>query len=534
VMRRSVLVCGSIMLMLGSLSPGGPARAATWHLFGSNEIAVDHYRVTGDKNASPYQFTGNFWNDRLSLHFDWDNQRGKTISLQGELLGAHDDYFAEDGAVLSTLSLKLQDGGVAVPFRFSVGDEFADLSRRALQRQVRGASLELQPQSKVVDQSILLVSGSGTSSWRETFNGHGNDLFFNGVSYLAASKSGRSSAVLNWVNVHQDAAVAASSGGTVVGDHRIAGLFAETTLRGVHLEGEVARLDRSHGGGSDRSFYGQLDEGRGRFRWRLRYEDNGQTFDPTGAVGIIPNRRIAEAHARWRGSRGELRARVQDIATDVSGSLPKRTTKVAALSYQGSPLRRHPGFEVVLGGEVNDFSTEDGSLDQRFESYRLSLSDRLGSGWLARYRARYRRLEDHLLAEASNHSLDHTLAVGRSFRAGSGRGAALQVQVGGTYRDQQGSGAYRRWSPSLDLGVVGRSHRLHLHLSFLRQDFRPLTVSDLTYSTQRLTYTFVAGPQVLTLEVGNELRRPEAALKTDSLRATVRYRWSFDVRGGDQ
>lgn len=520
------------VLLLGALGVAplvGQEETPRWRLFGCSELVVDLYEVTGDATASPYRFEGTFWTQRLRLGLGLRDPSGKTLDLQLEGRLADNDYLGEEDAVLETLRFELEDGGVELPYRVGLGDLYADLSRRTLQRQIKGVSLEIQPQAARVDHSLLVVGGTGATSWEEAFDDEASDLELAGVSYLVAAPSGRGSGVLSFVDV--------TDRGPRVDDprpgdrgHRLASAAAELNLGSVRLEGEYAELDpdRVVGDREDRgaSYYGQLSQSKGALGWKLRYEDNDAAFVTAGAGGILPSHRIGELHGRYapRGL-GQLLLRLQAIEEHFDDLGPELETDVAALSWDGPVARRRPGLRLRLAAERNDIAAADGSRDELFSSYALGLHHRLASGFDWQAESKLRRLDSRLPASSDRESQEHSLTLGRNGVRGERR---WRLAAGAVYREQRESAELESWSPVLDLSVHGPRQRLALHLSFLDQDFAEMTASDLRYSTQRLVWSWERGRHLLSLDLGAEQRRPDAAADTDSYRVTATWRASFD------
>lgn len=523
-------------LTLGAASPA-TAQEGRWSLLGFQEIAVDHYDVTGDLSASPYPFEGTFTTGRLSLGVEY---RGDYRSFRLVATGrASDDASLAEESALETLALSLQDGSHRLPFRLHAGDVFAGLSRRTLSAQIKGASLELQPQLARGAHSLLLLSGTGNPGWEEALEDP-ERVFYGGVSYAVASRSGAHSLVATLVDVgRQPPAPEAGGARPPDDDHRLASLAAESAFGPVRFEGEVARLSRDEDGApggdganddEETSFYAQLGSaGGGRFAWKLRWEDNGSEYVTPGAVGVIADRRAGELDARYRfGAAGTLRLRAQSIDREVEGPGPMTEIEAGSLSYRGRLVRGRPSLALTLSADVQEITADDGSEDRLFQSHRLRLEDRLGAVEAA-YEAAYRASDDALDDDADRESVEHELTLARVFVRRRGDDGPLRLRLGGglAWREQRDAGAFQSWSPVADFSLVGRHHRLGLHLSFLEQDFALMTVDDLAYVTQRLTWTWERGRNRLALDVGHELRDPETAESTRSLRARLSWRVRF-------
>jgi hypothetical protein len=504
---------------------GGTAR---WSFSGLNELTVEHFEVDGDANASPFRFPGTFVTDRLTLNVERASL-GRKLVVGIEVLAADNPYFAHDGVVAQLLRFELEDGTTAMPYRIAGGDVIVDLSRRVLQSNVKGASFELQPQSSAVDQSILVVSGSGARSWDDAFQDNGDSLYYHGASYLLAAPSGNAMLVANYLNTRQSVLTGGAED-TIAADNNIGSLYGESRIAGFLLEGEVAFLGAELAAEdvSDRSFYAQLSRNGGPLAWRLRYEDNGADYRPAGAVGILADRRIGELHARYMlGRRGTLRGRLQWIETEYESDDPRRAD-LFGLSYDGRLIRRRPTLQVRLSSDVNRGRSETGLFDQLYTGFGIDLRDRFAGDIELAYRFGYRDTDDRTGGGFSRSYTDHSLTVGRPFSLSiRGESVRLGVEGGLTYRRQTQANGFDSVSPVIDVSASSRRHRFALHLSFLEQDFALATVGDLSYQTQRLTYSFTHDRHLFAFELGQELRRPSMREKTDSLRAAFRYRLSF-------
>jgi hypothetical protein len=543
---------GSPWLLALSLTVAATARAQPgslpdeptgWHLFGSDELLVERIDVDGDRSASPYFVDGTFVTNRLDLGLGWSDGLGRNLRLRAELVGADNAYLAEDGAVVETLTLGFESGAAAVPYRFQVGDVFGDVSRRTLQRSVRGLSFELQPQTAGGDHSLVLLAATGEPSWRRTLDGDGRNQTFSGLSYLFAPRSGRAS--LSASVVRSETRPSASSSATPAVSaltQTVGSLAGQVRSRGgLELSGELAYLkdgndddDDDDGRERDTSAFIQLARsGSRRFTWKLRVEDNGAAFAPPGAVGILADRRLAEANARWmtRG-RGFVTVHLMRIHDRVAGPAPRLETDIAGLGYQGQPVARRPSFRLRLAVDGDRMTARDTTVDRRFRHYAAELGERLGRRWDLRYSGDFWDVQDRRLPAATRRSLDHALTIGLrtvAEREGSG---SVGVRIGGIVRRQWIHAGFETTSPVLDLDAEWHGHRIALHLSFLEQDFTRGSASDLRYTTQGLVYSFAAGAHELSLEAGRDLRRPDAGAETDSMRLALRYRLLFDRRWG--
>lgn len=527
-----------LLAMLASPALRAQENPPALRIFGSNELLIEHFEVGGNQALSPFRFEDTVYTNRLNANLEWDRKEGRKFTLRLEVLAADNDYLADDGLVLGRLSGEYEDGTLSVPFRLAFGDIFADMSRRTLQRNIRGVSFEFQPSTGSGEQSIILLAGNGEPAWRDTFDGSASDLAFTGLSYLSSTADGRVTIVANVLGAQQRPAVfgAVPIPQAFTRDQTVGGIYGEFLLgRGVTAEAELSFLsgDREallpadgHESADDTSFYAQISRPQSqKFDWQVRIEQNGRDFIPIGGVGIIANRRIGEANGRARlaGRSGMLGGRLQYIEDGYDGGALERETRTAGVNWDASPLAARPMFSLRASADVQEIESAD-LLDLTFRNALFEVADRAGSLDI-RYRLSYRDEDNAILRAADRRLLDNDFSVGRSFNRARISG---NIRGGFIHRTQDRSGEYDSWSPLLDVFLRANRHSIRLHLGFLEQDFEPSVMEDLRYDTRQLVYSFTQGRHALALEWGQERREPDMSEKTDSQRFALRYRLTFD------
>jgi hypothetical protein len=511
-----VLIAGATSLF------GQPV--AGWRLSGSNEILVEQFDVSGDQAPSPFRIDGTFLTNRLSLNLDWTDQSTRELSIRTEILGTDSDYLPEQGLVVATLALRFENGAAALPYRIEAGDVFADLSRRLLQRQIRGTSLEFQPPFGIGTHSVVVVTGSGAPDWLDTFRA-GDDLYFTAASWLWQSASEKTSIV---ANVSSESARAGAEGAfpqaAVDRDHLLTSVSAKTSLGGIDVEGEVSVLDGDEENGT--SFYAEAGRGEGMFTWRIRYEDNDEHYLPLGAMGIMAGRSIGEIQARWRPSpRGSLRARLQQFDQRFAGSSREVSTDAAALSWESQPLGFRPSFHIEATADLNRIESNDRLQDLLFRNFGLELRDDFAGRFDLTYRGWFRDTRDDAQSAFDRRAVTQELVAGRPFRLSTWSG---RLGGGVGFRSDRESASSDTWSPMIEASLRNGNHLLRAHYGLVQQDFLIATVGDLDYQNRRILYTWARANHNLSLEYGQELREPERSLDTDSRRLALRYRYAFD------
>lgn len=517
-MRKGVRPVALLLAALASTVHAQTAPPTGWRIFGSNEILVEDFIASGDVSRSPFRLEGTFWTNRLNVNLGWTDERQRDLAIRAEILGADNDYLPEDGFVVGTFSLRFENGAAAVPYRVEVGDVLADVSRRVLQRQIRGTTIEFQPQFGAGTHSIMLLTGSGVPDWRDTFT-DGNALFFTAASWLWQNASERTSIV---ANISSETARAGAEGAfpqaSVDRDHRLASLSAKTSIGRTQLEGEVSLFD---GEENATSFFAAAGRSEGVFTWLLRYEENDEHYAPLGAMGIMAGRSIGEARAGWRPSvRSWLQGWLQQIEHGVV------STDVAALTWDAQPMPNRPALRIAARADLNRIESDDGLQDVLFRNLGLEVRDDFAQRYDVTYRASLRETEDDVRPEFDRSALEHELVGGGRFRAGGWSG---RIGAGVGYRRFGESASFDSWSPVLEASLQSASHLVRLYYGLMRQRYDSSTIEDLGYQNRRLLYMFTRSNHQISLEYGQELREPERALETDSQRLALRYRYTFDM-----
>jgi hypothetical protein len=518
------------LFLLLVVSPAMLTAQPRFRFFGSNELTIENYNVDGSATESPYRFEGTFFTSRLTLNLESDDGRGRKVLLRAEIVGADNDYLQHDGLLLARFAVELEDGGRSLPYRLAAGDLFAGLSQRVLNRGVRGLSVELQPELGRGQHSLLFVGGSGEPDWRNLRRS--DDLYFNGISYLYATPTGRTTVVANLVDARQRAgAFGAFPVSATDLDQTIASLYAESMIGPVRLEAEFSALEGSRSGNDfdDTSFYAMLSRAEGWLSWRLRFEETGDLYTPIGG-SFLSGRRSVEADGRMIGRAGTLRARLQrlDSALFLQPGRPLRTD-FASLAWDLPMLARRPNLRVSLMADLNDLESKDGLTDLLYTHVGLEVIERIGPRIEVGYRGHLRDTEDR--RRDDRRLWDHDLSIGRPFEWTAGTTPVHADLRGGIIRrNQEGGAAYDSWSPIVEGGIRSGAHALRLYLAFLRQEFDTLAIGDLRYDTRRLTYSWMQRPHTLFAEIADETRDQQGRTQTSSTRLSLRYRLEFGRR----
>jgi len=538
---RSAVLSAIVLLLTtvahAQLGPAGDLAPGEYRIRGTNNVSVSIVDIEGDLSQSPLKHDGTFWSDRLDVSGEYRFTEGRSVKLSTELLAGEDDYLAKDGFVLENLAFELEDGSYRHAYRLAAGDIRAEFSRRTLDRQIRGAMFELQPQIGSGYHSLILLTGSGVPDWAQVGK-TSDDLRFHGGSYLWGNAADTTTVVASFVY----ADIAAGANGVhrpprVDTEQTSASLSFDTRFSVAAVEGELAFLRTDPEGGEsvdDYGFYLETHRRESGYSWRARYEQNDHGFDPVGGLGVISDRRIGEvdfAVGRIADS-GRVRARLQYYQVGWDQEAVTRVDTLAlGASYEHRP-ERWPEYKLKM--ELNDIGAEDGSSEVLFQRYALDLKHRFGR-FAADYEASYRRSDDSVTAAPERQRLDQALYLARGFHQSEQGRDRVRVRGGMVYRRQYRDGwdsvQYETISPAIDISAHGGGHRLRFAWTFLDQDFALDRTSDLRYYTSRLDYGYSHGGHDLSLGVEQRLRRPDDREKTDATRLRLGYRYNFDLNG---
>ncbi|MBN8531273.1 MAG: hypothetical protein J0L97_05370, partial [Alphaproteobacteria bacterium] len=155
-----------------------------WEIYGNNTARYEAYDIGGDPSASPYPHRGSHMYDEFDVNFA--RQFSPYRRLRGQIFGlvnGSDYRQIDDGLVPERLNIQFENGESSIPYRVEAGDFFANLSYRTMQRSLKGAQVELQPDfgNPQRRHSILFFSGAQQPYWRHF---DASEDYHNGASWL--------------------------------------------------------------------------------------------------------------------------------------------------------------------------------------------------------------------------------------------------------------------------------------------------------------------------------------------------------------
>lgn len=290
-----------------------------WQFSGSTSNTLEVYQDFNNPAQSPFPDRGTFGQSDLSLNFQ--RRYSPYNQVKGQFFGTavNNPYRSGFlGIVPERFNINWEKGDGSVPFRIDVGDFFAFTSARTVQRSLKGAQVELQPDlggSGGWQHSVQFFTGINQQFYRQMdFN---DDLTFGGSWLFSHAEKGNLAANLvvnrlesgaNNVNAQRIQTVMSLSGDTFI------------NWRGQKLEfaGEGGYFvgDDIGGNNLDDNGFGLFAEVRGRSEslpldYSLTVSQFDEEYQPAGAAVTADLRSFAH-RGGWRFDGGRsLRWRAQ-------------------------------------------------------------------------------------------------------------------------------------------------------------------------------------------------------------------------------
>jgi len=509
-----------------------------WHIYGSDTLRSDVYKSKGDPATSPYRFSNAQTYDELSLNFDRSFSPFNRVTGQLSGLLYNDSLYRSSfpGSVLERMNLRQENGEFFVPYRVEAGDFFAFQSYRTIQRSLKGARLEFQPQwgSADIHQSIELFGGTATPTW-DTFQYQ--DDFSTGASWLVQHPLAGSLAtnlVLNHKQANGFAQPATKQYVYSLAWEKHAALLAQQMV----IEAEAGRFIGDHplvvaGVPNTRrqgnGYFGQVSGSPDHYRqlsYRLRAESYGQDYQPNGGA-IQSDRNSQEGYLTWQAKNGlAISGRWQHFLT------ARQTT--------------NPNNTITYGGNVSGTIPLFGGISGNIDGFGSSVKNRT--------------LTSNTMAKVANINLSKSLSPDLSLRGGfyyahnrdknnaaSGLNITRQFTGGADIRTQwhgvtgtlspglvarqlkQGALFHREWNPTFNANLMYGKHQLSLALSNLDQGGQSPNLGTDTI-TAGLNYRYTQPKYVIGMDANWYDRHPDNATTrwTNAWRLGVYITYNFD------
>lgn len=536
-MIKQTLMTGAALCAFMSVAQAEDGGLKDWSISGYNTVRGDVYDIDGNTAASPYPNGGAHIYDEFSLNASrqYSPYERLNLNILGVVNGS--DYRnIDDGLVPERMQLIYENGADGVPYRVHLGDYYAGLSYRTLQRSLKGASLELQPfSSRERKHSILFFGGTNQPTYR-SFDV--DDDFHTGISWLIEDRDwGRAS--FNAVHSYQDETTLTLAGAN--NSQMMYSAAVETPFellsQNFIFEGELAFFSGDYGVTKDRDDVASFAQLSGRSQtqpldYRLRYERYGTDYRPNGAI-ITPDRRSIEAHAGWRFDWGTyLRGRVQRFE-DSFDSTNEQTTDLIGANLSGPMFNQ---WITGLTGNIDIYQqqidNQINSIDRDTDTLNASFNMPLWSSYNGQVSVFVQDMDDLLATDADMYIKQVGLGIFAPIMVGSmsgtiNPGIALRQIDNDTMADSN------EVHPTINLTLSNASHRLNANYGFLSQNRIGGTGLDIGTQTAGAEYAYTMGNHELGINGSYFDRDVDTALDTDAWRAGVYWTVRFNKPAGE-
>lgn len=500
-----------------------PAHAdpfSDWNISGYNTIRGEYYDVDGDRNASPWPYTGGQFYNELDLYLHrrvsaWESLR---FNLSG-LVNASDYRSDENGGILERGGLFWEKGDSTLPFRLQLGDFYATQSPRTLQLGLKGFQFEVQPST---GQSIQLFSGLVAPVYRDL----DTDLAtYTGGSWLIESPT-LGALSLTGVYHHR-------------GDNAIQNDLSQTItslawykpfkmgVQDLEIDTELAFFSGEYDdGGSlvdseDKGYSVQLGSRAQQLTYRFIFEQYGEDFHPAGGA-LTPDHRAIEGHAGWIFLSGmQLRGRIQSFRDNLESDNPL-DTDVAGLSLSG-PLWASSSLHVGVDGFVQQREDRINTLKTDTRSVSINFNKQIIPNLSARGGFIWTDTDDHL-ADFGSISRQLNISIDASVSAWGWRST---FSPGLTLRDVSGRSESSQLNPMMAVHLSKGGHTLLCSHNWISQDGRSNMAMDTDLHQTALAYNFRKGQHRLNFEVNRFDRDPDGGSDTEAYRISAYWTYSF-------
>lgn len=385
----SITTLSSMAILLVSmyhspLTQAGNDASSPWRYSLENTVRAQYYDNNGNQALSRYQSLDEQYYNELFLRASKRPSAYEKWDAQLFALANHSDYRGDEfGTQIENGFLRWQKGDAALPFRARVGDYYAFLSPRTLQKSLKGAQIEVQPKlGQNLNHSLLFFSGAPAASY--------NDFSFSQENYLGTS----------WLtNTNQFGSLSFNILRSEFSTSSVSDTEQEQTNFSINHHFEFQWLNQrlttnweiAHFDGfiqslttvndekeQDQSRYFRLQGRSGKgTRYSIRFEDNGAQYNPIGAT-VIADREawISQFQTKTFGSSTvSLRANRYEDANSTQDS--RKTVLLGARWFGSSQWfsNKRTGFNLDLSRQNLD--SEQNTVDSSTLSFSSRISQQI-------------------------------------------------------------------------------------------------------------------------------------------------------------
>ncbi len=479
-----------------------PETVQDWQINGAVTTRWDSYAVSGDAEVAPYSKTGTQYYSDLAAGFARRISSYEKISAQITAAINESAYRGhERGGIVQRLKAEWEKGDASIPFRAEAGDIFAFQSLRTLQRGLRGAQVEWQPETVWGKrQSVLLTGGTTAASYRKSDTT--NDRFASVGWLIEETPLGTFNLSNTWGNRRGDANAAGYS--QVVTSLGFLQTFNQSWQR-VSIQGERALFRGSQDGQNevhDQASSLSLD---GRvinlpLNYLMRWERYGQGYRPSGAAAPADTDQTT-LQASWRFITGQNLVVRFLQARDGWDSNREIRTRTAQTTLSG-PMIDHVYLNLDFASQRRDGKptaleqpTRD-RIDNGRAEFTYSLPNSVWGGSNIRAGFSGRRAASEIVHTTST-SRDLFLLAGAPFDLVGFHG---MVSPGVTWRDQTDTtGTQKSVSPTLLLSASRDQHSLTVSRATTRLMLTD-AITDASGKQTAFSYSYHARQFRLTID----------------------------------
>lgn len=480
--------------------------ANDWSISATNTLRHDNYHNDGARAASPY-FTSGGGKTYNEFYIDFSREFNPWKKASGQFYGVISDSeyrHTDEGFVPERFNVSFENGETKIPYRVEVGDYYSYLTYRTIQTSLKGATIELQPQSSKPGRyhSLMFFTGAAQPFYRDLDYA---DNYNTGASWLVEDPTlGRVS--FNLLHNHTDGdslgTVGLLDGSYYIGSVAIEKPFTVGKWR-LNFEGEAAQFYGDDGNTAltrdnhSPGYFAQLS-GRGLdnqpFDYRLRFEQYGQHFVPSNTV-IIPNRQSVEGHIGWRLKSGlQLRARYQHYS-DGYESANEQDTELIGANLSGQFIENladdiNGRIDVYQQSITDDFRT----IDQETHNLTFNFNKPIAYGYIGQFDGFFQYLNDKTIVNGDLVTRQLSFSVNKGFNIGTINGFITPGLVAREF-DGRGNNIFDSLElhPTLALNINKDNHRLSANYGLLNQNRRTTGLADISTQTVSFDYVYTMG-----------------------------------------
>jgi hypothetical protein len=495
----------------------------------TNTLRTEYYGVNGDKNASPYQYTGWQPYDEVSLEVTHRKNPYNLWRFSMFGVGGDSDYRTpEDKIILERLNILKEQGDVALPYRIEAGDYYGFFSYRTLQTSLKGVSLEVQPLwgiDRGIRHSFLLLGGARQQTWNDFKL---KEYVSSGFSYLMETGRGKYAFNTVYHRRYPDPDNDVSELKQLVISLAIEQKFQIWKLTPL-LEGEIGYFKGDHqdlaGAGSGQNttgfgYFMQLQNyASSPFFYRLRYEQYDEHYYPEGAA-VSPDRRAYEFHLGYKFAQGlNTRLRLQRFEDNIHTS--KTISDIGGLNLLGSYSSPKAGpfsYNIDMFIQKTDPDNGEKRTNKVINSNFMfpvftHLNTRLGFSYMSS--------DDNTSSKGINFALDISHSLRKTAQTSVSPYMNYKITDYNTSKEDD-------MEIGLMLGLSGEKHNINGNLAYNYQNVN--AGPDIMNINYGLTYQYRYKKSVFSIELTGAHRNPEEGGVTNSYRIAFLFTYYFSKK----